>query len=261
VTDITRLSRWFVEAGAHASRRLAVGGWLIIAASVAVPGSSASGTGAEDTAECWRDFFRTQGIEQPLGEIATFSFLGHRLHVPGAYLWRGLPRTELAEQGAVWLMAWGPQLAPVTATQADEWRQARPTRVVRMTMFGHPNFLHGQALLDAMTRDDRYESWDGERDAHGFTVLRPRRADAFHWGEIHISPQGPDEMFHCVLDGQVRNPGCTAQRWIGGPLRVEMHFNKSLLLAEYPAISSSSAGFFRCALGTHGVPGQVWPAR
>ena len=100
------------------------GGWLLIAAALVVPGSSASGTGAEDTTECWRNFFRTQGIEEPLGEIATFSFLGHRLHVPGAYLWRGLPRTEMTVQGAVWLMAWGPQLAPVTVTQADEWRQA-----------------------------------------------------------------------------------------------------------------------------------------
>jgi hypothetical protein len=229
---------------------------------VAVPGSSASGTGAEDTAECWRNFFRTQGIEHPLGEIATFSFLGHRLHVPGAYLWRGLPRTELAEQGAVWLMAWGPQLAPITARQFDDWWNARPTRVrvVRMTMFGNPNFLLGQALLDAMTRDNRYESRDGERDAHGFTVLRPRRADSLHRGEIHISPQGPEDLFHCDLNGQFPSPGCTARRWIGGPLRVEVDFSKSLL-AEYPAISSSSAGFFRCALGPHGVPGQVWPAR
>jgi hypothetical protein len=249
-----------VEAGAHASRRLAAGGWLIIAAAVAVPGSSASG--AEDTAECWRNFFRTQGIEHPLGEIAAFSFLGHRLHVPGAYLWRGLPRTELAEQGAVWLMAWGPQLAPVTARQANDWFNARPTgrHVVRMTMFGHPNFLHGQALLDAMTRDDRYESRDGERDAHGFTVLRLRRPTLSGWGEIYISPQGPEEMFHCTLDGQVPNPGCTAQRWIGGPFRVEIDFRKSLI-TEFPAISASSAGFFRCALGPHGVPGQVWPAR
>lgn len=217
-----------------------------MAVALAVPGSSAFGTGAEDTAECWRGFFRTQGIAQPLGEVATFSFLGQSLHVPRAYLWRGLPRPELAVEGAVWLMAWGPQLAPVTARQADDWLNARPTRirVVRMTMCGHPNFLHGQALLDAMTRDDRYESRDGERDGQGFTVLRPRQPNSSHWGEIHISPQGPDELFHYNLDGQFPNPGCTARRWIGGPLRVEVAFNKSLL-AEYPVLSGSLTGFFR----------------
>lgn len=233
-----------------------------MAAALAVPGSSASGTGAEDTAECWRGFFRTQGIAQPLGEVATFSFLGRSLHVPRAYLWRDLPRRELAVEGAVWLMAWGPQLAPVTARQVDDWWLARPARVgvVRLTMFGHPNFLHGQALLDAHTRDGRYEARGGERDAHGFTVLRLRQPSASRWGEIHISPQGPDELFHCTPDGEVPNPGCTARRWIGGPLRVEIDFNKSLL-AEYPAISTSLAGFFRCALGPLGVPGQVWPPR
>lgn len=216
--------------------------------------SSHSGAGAEDIADCWRGFFQAQGIAQPVGEIIAFRFVGQELHIPAAYLWQGLPRPRAGDVGAIRLLAWGPKLAPPTDEQAGNWW--RPTsRTVRITMFGHPHFLQGQALVDEFTRGGRYE--DGERDAIGFSMLRERLGGESRWSEIHISPQGPDELFHCNVDGSVRYPGCTAERWIGGPLRLETHFQKTFL-AEYPELSASLDGFFRCALGT-GAAGQVWP--
>lgn len=212
---------------------------------------------AKDTAGCWERFFRERGIAASVGEVATFDFVGHTFHIPTAYLWRGTPRPALGDQGAIWLLALAPDLAPPTAEQArDFWRPSSPT--VRVTVFGHPQFLRGQALLDAFVKAYGHENRDGERDAIGFTVLRASSPTAQSWGEIHVSPKGPDNLFHCNLDGSVPHPSCTTQRWIGGPLRLEMAFRKHLI-PEYLALSAALTGFMRCALGLMGAPGQVWP--
>jgi hypothetical protein len=212
---------------------------------------------AEDTVECWHRFFRDRGFAQPVGEIAAFTFVGHSFRIPSDYLWRGQPRPELGEQDAVWLLAVAPDLSPPTAEQTrDFWRPSSPT--VRITIFGHPRFLHGQALLDEFVKSHGHENRDGERDANGFAVLRKQPPGRSNWDEIHVSPEGPDNLFHCSFDGSVRYPSCSAQRWIGSPLRLEMHFRKPLI-PDYLALDGALTDFMRCALGPAGIPGQMWP--
>ncbi|MFC7540382.1 hypothetical protein ACFQU2_14160 [Siccirubricoccus deserti] len=191
-----------------------------------------------------------------MGQITTFKFVGQTFHIPNSYLGGGLPRPEFGPQDAVRLQAWAPNLAPLTAEQARTF-QIPLSAGVRITVFGHPQFLHGQALLDEFIKAYGHENRNGERNAFGFTILRARAA-GIALGEIHVSPEGPENLFHCSIDGSVRYPGCTAQRWIGGPLRVEMDFDKPII-ADYPALDAGLAGFMRCALGPSGTPGQVWP--
>ncbi|HEV7267830.1 MAG TPA: hypothetical protein VGN83_23430 [Falsiroseomonas sp.] len=234
-------------------RRRSFAGIAILAISV----SDISSAGAEETADCWNRFFRERSVSRPVGEIATFDFVGRTFRIPTVYLSRGSPQPALREDDAVWLLAMAPDLAPPTVEQARNfWRPSSPT--VRITIFGHPRFLRGQALLDAMVAGYGHKSQDGERDANGYTVLRAPSPTAGSWAEIHVSPEGPDHLFHCNLDGSVPYPGCTAQRWLGGSLRLEMHFRKPLI-PDYPALNAALASFMRCALGLVDVPGEVWP--
>lgn len=217
----------------------------------------AAHAGADETSECWRRFLEDRRGAGPAGEIVAINFVGHTFRVPAAYLWRGLPRAALGDQDAIWLMALAPDFAPPSAEQVQGyWRPTAPT--LRVTIFGHPNFLHGQALLDAFVRRHGHRNLDGERDANGFVVLRVPPLTSAIWEEIHLPPEGPDDLFHCRLIESVPFPSCTAQRWMGGRLRLEMNFRKHLI-PQYPVMRAALAAFMRCAVGPQGVPGQVWP--
>jgi hypothetical protein len=212
---------------------------------------------AVEAADCWRRFFEDAGISRPVGEIVTFRFAGRTFRIPRIYLQRGVPRLELGADDAVRLFAWPPNLAPLTPEQGSIfWRPA--SSGVRITIFGHPHFLRGQELIDRMIAFNRSENRDDEPDAFGFRVFRSPSQNAVDWGEIHVSPDDPNRMFHCDVDGRVPNPGCTARRWIGGPLRLEMNFRKRLM-SDYTAMEAALTRIMTCALDPAEAAEQVWP--
>ncbi|WP_207539654.1 hypothetical protein [Sabulicella rubraurantiaca] len=195
-------------------------------------------------------------------EIVRFRFVGYSLRIPTAYLRGGAtPRPELGISDAVRLFASAPHLMPLTPAQSEAF--FRPgSQGVWVTMEGHPQILHGQALLDAMTRFNGHENRDGERDANGFLVYRAKiPAAAATWAEIYVWPGDPERIFHCSDSlPPVRFPHCAAERWIGGTLRLSMRFPKTLV-PHYLALEASLESAMSCALDGSDLLGRAWPPR
>lgn len=213
--------------------------------------------------ECWRNALAGTHAEDGLARgVVRFRFAGRSFTIPAPYLQGGLPRAALGTEDAVRLFASPPNLAPLTPEEASVFWQPG-SGGVRITIFGHPHFLHGQALIDAMTRGYLHENRNGERDAHGFLVLRPTLPGAALslWYEIHVWPGDPERMFHCSSsdDPRIRSPRCVLERWIGGPLRVEMSFSKALL-PDYPALEAALERAMTCTLDPAETPEHAWPA-
>lgn len=239
-------------------RRLSwLAGGLAAAALVAF---GARPAGADDAAECWRRFFAGIGAEERLADdLVRLRFAGFALRLPAAYLRGWRPQGELGPNDAVRLSAWPPRLAPLTREQASApWRPG--SEGVRLTLFGHPQFLHGQALLDAMTRVYGHTNREGERDANGFLVYRAANPSAAAtWGEIHVWPGDPERMFHChPSEPPWLFPQCATERWVGGTLRIEMQFIKTLL-PQYRLLEASLERAMSCALDSAEATGRAWP--
>lgn len=175
-------------------RRVVVGrgfGAVFAAAILMTCSLAAPAAWSDEATDCWQRFFQDRGVAEPVGEVVPVVFVGQTFRVPSAYLWRGLPRQALGDQDAVWLMALAPNLSPPSAAQVrDFWQPSSPA--IRVTVFGHPQSLHGRELLDAFVAPPWRESPADERDVNGFTVLRPPSWSQSGWGEIHVSPEGPD---------------------------------------------------------------------
>lgn len=215
---------------------------------------------AADAAGCWRRFLTGIGGDERLAEnLVRFRFVGHRLQIPAAYVGSWRPRGELGPEDAVRLFAAPPRLAPYDVERSGPF--LRPgSHGIMITIFGHPHFLHGQALLDAMIQGYGHVNRDGERDAHGFLVYRPHRPEAAAIsGEIHIWPGDPERMFSCQDGSRLwRFPQCVTRRWIGGSLRLEMNFSKALM-PQYPMLEAALDQMMGCALDPGEPPRRVWP--
>ncbi|MCW8087185.1 hypothetical protein [Sabulicella glaciei] len=216
--------------------------------------------------ECWRRLLADLGHARPDEAPVRVPFVGYTLRVPPSFL-GGIPDPRRGADGAVVLFAWPPRLAPPTEEQRRVLTQPS-SPYVRITVFGHEPFLHGQALLDAMSNLARFED-TRERDEAGFTVLRATSAMGLsnNWAEVRVSPDGPEHLFHCMIarpepDGRKMppNPLCTTQRWIGGPLRLEMTFQR-VAIPQYRAMAASLERIFACALDPEETRSRAWPPR
>lgn len=234
---------------------------LAVQTAVLVPPVAARANSDVDAADCWGRFLAEMGHTEPAGPIIPVRFVGYTFRIPAAYLGR-LPVPSRGGDDALNIQAWPLRLLPITEAQRSAPIERFPSWV-SITIFGHTPFLHGQALLDAMNTNERYENRNDERDEIGFRVLRGTTllTRTSSWGEVHISPDGPEHLFHCTVPDSplVINPLCITKRWIGGPLRLEMRW-RQIFQPEYLTMSASLERMMQCALDTAETSQRVWPA-
>jgi len=208
----------------------------------------------ESVRECWTTFAALNQFAD-LSDIREFSLEGNRLQVPSVYLGAGTPSSVFSGLGALRLLAWPPNLAPLTEEQSRTF-WTPPARGAWISFVSYPNTPADEVSFQYRTRSFNYVNRGPSPEAPGFdSHIVPDRP---HHPEFLVNSLDKTRFFECNQAVAVQVPSCIFRRSINSDMYVRLSFPRQHL-GEISMLEANFQNFVWCSLLAGRQTTTRWP--